>query len=151
VRSGLYLRYSPLGLPAAQASVAVLPQAGSADFDVRDWLTYAPTTLVEGICPSTLPRRAMWTGRFSVVQMYRARALRRRIVRSTVHGWTNGLGGFARASVALANTRAAKAYSWLRFTEVAGAASTDGGEGGTHQSLPAGGIRLAMQRVRRQR
>jgi hypothetical protein len=72
-------------------------------------------------------------------------------MRSTVHGWTNGLGGFARASVALANTRAAKAYSWLRFTEVAGAASTDGGEGGTHQSLPGGGIRLAMQRVRRQR
>jgi hypothetical protein len=92
----------------------------------------------------------MWTGRFSVVQMYRARALRRRIVRSTVHGWTNGLGGFARASVALANTRAAKAYSWLRFTEVAGAASTDDGEGGTHHSLPGGGIRLALQRVRRQ-
>jgi hypothetical protein len=92
----------------------------------------------------------MWTGRFSVVRLYRARALRRRIIRTTVNGWTNGLRGFARASVALANTRTAKACSWLRFSEVAGAASTNGGEGGTHQSLPGGGFRLAMQRVHRQ-
>jgi hypothetical protein len=92
----------------------------------------------------------MWTERFSVVRMYRLRALRRRIMRSTVNGWTNGLGGLACASFALANTRAAKACSWLRFTEVARAASTDGGEGGTHRWLPGGGIRLAMPRVHRQ-
>ena len=44
---------------------------------------------------------------------------------------------------------AATACSWLRF-RVAGAASANGGEGGTHQSLPGAGIRLAMLRVRRQ-